>query len=56
MSGPTKRHDFAADMAKMAADPTTQRWWAGCKSCHVPLAGRDPNEWWSNREEVFHLD
>lgn len=25
--------DFAADMAKMAADPTTQRWWSFCIPC-----------------------
>ena len=28
--------DFAADMAKLAADPTTQRWWEVCKPCHEP--------------------
>ena len=34
--------DFAADMAKMAADPTTQRWWSFCKPCQQPLADRAP--------------
>lgn len=48
--------DYAADMAKMAADPTTQRWWAVCKPCQQPLAGRAPDEWWAGMEEVFHLD
>lgn len=48
--------DFAADMAKMAADPTMQRWWAVCKPCHEPLADRAPHEWWAGMEEVFHLD
>lgn len=48
--------DFAADMAKMAADPTTQRWWALCMPCQQPLAGRQPGEWWAGMEEVFHLD
>ncbi len=46
--------DFAADMAKMAADPTTQRWWDVCKPCQQPLAHRAPGEWWSPMEEVFH--
>ena len=32
--------DFAADMANMAADPTTQKWWAVCKPCQEPLANR----------------
>src|SRR5512137_2948262 len=40
--------DFAADMAKMAADPTTQRWWSFCKPCQRPLAGRAQDEWWAN--------
>lgn len=48
--------DFAADMAKMAADPATQRWWACCKPCQQPFASRAPDEWWSGMEEVFHSD
>jgi L-rhamnose mutarotase len=48
--------NFAADMAKMAADPTTQRWWEVCEPCQQPLAGRAPEEWWAGMEEVFHLD
>jgi L-rhamnose mutarotase len=48
--------DFAADMAKMAADPTTQRWWAECKPCQQPLGNRAEGEWWSMMEEVFHYD
>ncbi len=48
--------DFAADMAKMAADPTTQRWWACCMPCQEPLADRAPGEWWASMGEVFHLD
>ncbi|MBM4042118.1 MAG: L-rhamnose mutarotase [Planctomycetes bacterium] len=48
--------DFEADMAKMAADPTTQQWWAVCKPCHEPLPTRAQGEWWANMEEVFHCD
>jgi L-rhamnose mutarotase len=48
--------DFAADMAKMAADPATQKWWDCCKPCQKPLKHRAPDEWWSPMEEVFHLD
>jgi L-rhamnose mutarotase len=46
--------DFAADMAKMAADPTTQRWWQLCKPCQQPLSDRHADEWWAPMEEVFH--
>jgi len=48
--------DFAADMARMAADPATQRWWAVAKPCTEPLASRAPDEWWAGMEEVFHCD
>lgn len=48
--------DFAADMAKMAADPMTQKWWSICMPCQQPLADRAEGEWWANMEEVFHHD
>lgn len=49
-------NDFDADMAKMAADPVTQKWWDVCKPCQSPLESRDEGEWWANMEEVFHVD
>jgi len=48
--------DFAADAAKMAADPTTQAWWAVCMPCQAPLATRADGEWWAMMDEVFHHD
>ena len=45
--------DYAADMAKMAADPKTQEWWSVCMPCQVPLETRRPGEWWAGMEEVF---
>jgi L-rhamnose mutarotase len=48
--------DFAADMAKMAADPTTQKWWDLCMPCQEPVANRKDGEWWVDLEEVFHVD
>lgn len=48
--------DYEADMAKMAADPETQRWWDVCKPCQQPLPTRAEGEWWSDMEELFHLD
>jgi L-rhamnose mutarotase len=48
--------DFEADMAKMAADETTQRWWDVCKPCLQPLETRAEGEFWANMEEVFHCD
>jgi len=48
--------DFAADMAKMAADPKTQEWWAIMEPMQDPLPDRAKGEWWTNMEEVFHTD
>lgn len=48
--------DFAADMAAMAADPETQRWWAVCMPLQRPLDTRKDGEWWADMEEVFHCD
>jgi len=49
-------NDYEADMAKMAADPDTQRWWDVCKPCHEPLESRQPGEWWAEMEEVFFFE
>lgn len=48
--------NFAADMSKMSADPKTQEWWAIMKPMQEPLANRREGEWWTDMEEVFHLD
>jgi len=48
--------DFAADAAKMAADPPTQDWWAICMPMQEPLDTRKDGEWWAGMEEVFHHD
>lgn len=48
--------DFEADMAKMAADPTTQKWWKETDLCQTPIPLRGPGEKWARMEEVFHTD
>ena len=48
--------DYAADMARMAADPVTQKWWEVCMPCQHPLATRKDGEWWAEMPEVFHTD
>lgn len=48
--------DFAGDMAKMAADPITQKWWTFCKPCQQPIPTAKEGEWWADMEEVFHVD
>jgi L-rhamnose mutarotase len=48
--------DYDADMARMAADPMTQRWWSVCMPCQRPLENRASGEWWASMDEVFHAD
>lgn len=45
--------DYEADMAKMAADPKTQEWWAAVVPCMKPLTDDGP---WVDMKEVYHLD
>jgi L-rhamnose mutarotase len=49
-------NDYEGDMARMAADPMTQKWWDVCKPCQKPLDTRSEGEWWADTEEVFHTD
>jgi len=48
--------DWDGDMAKVAADPETQRWWSLTDPCQTPLDTADPGEWWSDMEPVFFMD
>ncbi|MEJ1088668.1 L-rhamnose mutarotase [Microbacterium sp. Mu-80] len=48
--------DFEADMAAMAADETTQRWWQICEPMQRPVDERAEGEWWHELPEVFHTE
>ncbi len=48
-------NDYAADMARVAADPETQRWWTLTDPCQQPLETAAEGEW-APAEEVFHAD
>jgi L-rhamnose mutarotase len=48
--------DHAADMAKMAADPATQRWWAVMEPMQKQIEGTPEGEWWMPMEEMYHFD
>ena len=45
--------DFEADSAKMAADPTTQQWWAINMPCQRRLDTAAEGEWWSAMPSIF---
>ena len=50
-------NNFAKDMAIMAADTMTQRWWKETDPCQVPLpAAAERKQIWTPIEEVFHTD
>lgn len=46
--------DFKSDMAMMASDPLTQKWWKETDPCQFPVQNRAEGEWWASMEEVFH--
>jgi L-rhamnose mutarotase len=48
--------DFEEDMARMAADPTTQKWWKETDPCQYAIPAHQSKEWWSRMEEAFHTD
>lgn len=48
--------DYAADQARMAADPETQRWWALTDPCQQRLPDTPDGEQWLRLPEVWHLD
>ena len=48
--------DWAADVARMKADPATQAWWALTDPCQEGLPSRDAEEWWAPMREVFYAD
>jgi L-rhamnose mutarotase len=52
--------DYEADMAKIGSDPTTREWWALNDPCQEPVQGTSKGShegnWWTDMEEVFHVD
>ena len=47
--------DHAADLARIAADPATQRWWQLTDPCQERLPGTPEEEQWAPLTEVWHL-
>ncbi len=48
--------DITEDFARMNAKPVIGQWYAVCSPCQVPLATRQPGEWWAEMDNVFHMD
>lgn len=45
--------NYEKDMEKMAADPTTQKWWSLVHPLMQPLEGESD---WADMKEIYHLD
>jgi L-rhamnose mutarotase len=48
--------DFEADMARVAADPATKRWWAVMMPMQRTMRSSPEQDWWVPMDELFHLD
>lgn len=48
--------DFEADMARVAADPATQRWWSVVTPMQRTMRSTPEGEWWVTMEQVFRHD
>ena len=48
--------DYAADMAKLAANPKVQEWWSIMSPMQQPVPERQPGEHWHALRAVFHQD
>jgi L-rhamnose mutarotase len=48
--------DHAADQARIAEDPETQRWWTLTDPCQERLPGTPEGQQWTLLPEVWHLD
>jgi L-rhamnose mutarotase len=47
--------DLEADLAEVARDETTQRWWKVTDPCQERVETAAEGEWWAPMEEVFHF-
>jgi L-fuconolactonase len=48
--------DFEYDMAKMAQDSKTQRWWKETDPCQMRIEGAFKSEWWADMKLVYDLN
>lgn len=48
--------EFEYDMAKMAQDPETQRWWQETDPCQMRIEGAFKSEWWADMKLVYDLN
>lgn len=48
--------DLTADLAALAEDEATKRWWELTDPCQEPVPEAAPGEWWAATEQVFLME
>jgi L-rhamnose mutarotase len=48
--------DYQRDLAAIASDPQTQRWWQLTDPCQQPVPTAAAGEHWAPMTEVFHTE
>lgn len=48
--------DYTGDMARIAQDETSQRWWALTGPCQTAFGAAAPGELWREMELAWHMD
>jgi L-rhamnose mutarotase len=48
--------DYDQDMARIAADPATQRWWRLTDPCQERLPGTPDDRQWLEVPEIWHMN
>ena len=48
--------DYEADMAKMAADPLNQEWWAHTRPCFTKYNADKAEAFYTDMQQIFYLE
>ena len=48
--------DYDADMAKMAADPTTKDWWSHTRPCFTKYKADSPEAFYTDMQQIFFFE
>lgn len=48
--------DYERDMADMAQDEATQKWWTFTKPCFVPYSMNSESEFYADMKQIFYTE
>ena len=48
--------DYAADMARIQADPTSREWWTRTNPCQFPFGTAPAGTLWREMDLAWHMD